>query len=114
MHVPAEQILDCIDRKKEIAVICEGKKDVAALQHFGFTDIHPLEGHALFHIVERFGKKDRVQILTDLDAEGKKLFAKLRADLSQRGVYIDNELRELLFQTELRQIEGLQNYLTRL
>jgi 5S rRNA maturation endonuclease (ribonuclease M5) len=104
-------LLDLLEDKKHIAVICEGKRDVVALKHFGFTHITMLEGHALYQVVEMFDKGSTVQILTDLDSEGKKLFSKLRADLSQRGVRIDNELREVLFKTQLRQIEGLVTYL---
>lgn len=107
-----EELLALLAEKKELPTIVEGKKDVAALRAFGFTHLIPLETRALYQVVELFDKASRVQILTDLDSEGKKLFAKLRADLSQRGVHIDNELREALFRTELRQIEGLVSYLS--
>ncbi len=49
-------------------------------------------------------------ILTDLDSEGKKLYGKLKKQLSNFGIKIDNELRDLLFKTKLRQIEGMKNY----
>ena len=106
-----DELIALLEIKKDLPVIVEGKKDVAALRAYDFRSIFPLEGHALYQVVEQFEKGSTVQILTDLDAEGKKLFAKLRADLSQRGVHIDNELREALFRTDLRQIEGLVSYL---
>ena len=50
-------------------------------------------------------------ILTDLDAEGKKLYARLNHDLQRHGVRVDNSFREFLFRhTSLRQIEGLDSY----
>lgn len=105
-----EELRGLLLEKRDVPVIVEGKKDVLALKQFGFSHITMLEGHALYQVVELFEKGSVVQILTDLDAEGKKLFAALRADLSQRGVHIDNELRDELFRTELRQIEGLVSY----
>ena len=111
MFVDRNELFVLLAEKKAVPTICEGKKDVTALKHFGFSQITMLEGHALYQVVELFEKGSTVQILTDLDAEGKKLFAKLRADLSQRGVHIDNALREALFRTDLRQIEGLISYM---
>ena len=65
--------------------------------------------------MEEVIKKDKkAVILTDLDKTGKKLYSKLNSDLSQRGVYIDNKLRNFLFRhTSLRQIEGLKDYIER-
>jgi 5S rRNA maturation endonuclease (ribonuclease M5) len=106
-----QKVLELIDSKKGLLTIVEGKKDRAALAALGFTDIVELTGKPLYAVAESIEKGSRVQILTDLDSEGKKLFSQLRADLSPRGVRIDNELREALFRTELRQIEGLNTYL---
>jgi 5S rRNA maturation endonuclease (ribonuclease M5) len=105
-----QELLELIERKKHLLTICEGKRDVAALKRLGFTDVIELDA-ALYKIVERFGKKTIVQILTDLDAEGKRLYSKLSSDLKQRGVHVDNELREALFKTQLRQVEGLYSYI---
>jgi 5S rRNA maturation endonuclease (ribonuclease M5) len=99
-----------IERKRDVPAVCEGKKDVAALRELGFSVIIELD-RPLYAVVERFEKGSTVQLLVDLDAEGKKLFALLRADLTHRGVHIDNELREALFRTPVRQIEGLASYL---
>jgi 5S rRNA maturation endonuclease (ribonuclease M5) len=93
--------------------IVEGKRDAAALRAFGFTQVVELTGKPLYAVVESIEKGATVQVLTDLDSEGKKLFSMLRADLTQRGVRIDNELRDALFTTELRQVEGLGAYLRR-
>lgn len=110
MDEAIETVLDIIAEKKDLPTICEGKRDVIALRKLGFTHIIELDG-PLYKVVERFEKKSRVQILTDLDAEGKKLYSMLAHDLKQRGVHVDNELRDALFQTDLRQIEGLTTFL---
>lgn len=109
-----ETVLELLERKKDLLTIVEGKNDVAALRTFGFTNIIELTGKPLYAVVELVEKGATVQLLTDLDSEGKKLFSMLRADLTQRGVHIDNELRDALFKTQLRQIEGLDSYVASL
>ena len=89
--IAKQEFFDLISRKKDLPTICEGKRDVAALKQLGFTRIIELNA-PLFAVVERFEKKERVQILTDLDAEGKRLYSRLSSDLKQRGVHVDNEL----------------------
>ena len=104
-------------RRKEILIIVEGKKDLAALDKLGFPDssIITLEG-PLYQTVELIASKARrVAILTDLDPEGKKLYSSLKRDLSQFGVQIDDTFREFLFRkTKLRQIEGMDSYIEKL
>ena len=56
-------------------------------------------------------KVKEVVLLTDLDDEGKKLYHELFVNLQKHGVKVDNRLRELLFKSDLRQIEGLPSYL---
>lgn len=104
-------LLKLLNSKKDVLTVVEGKKDVAALRSFGFTNVIELTGKPLYAVVELVEKGATVQLLTDLDSEGKKLFSTLRADLTQRGVRIDNELRDALFETGLRQIEGLNSYI---
>lgn len=101
-----DALLELLERKRTLVTICEGKRDAAALRTLGFTRVMMLDA-PLYKVVERFEKGSTVQILTDLDREGRKLFAKLRSDFIQRGVRVDNELREALFRTQLRQIEGI-------
>jgi len=92
-------------------VLVEGKKDKRALEECGLSNIKTLD-KPLYAIVEEVAASEKeVVVLTDLDKEGRKLYARLASDLQQRGVTIHNELRELLFRTKLRQIEGLQTYL---
>lgn len=107
---------------KNILIIVEGKKDKAALRNLGLTNVVTLEG-PLFENVERIvesisgarKKQNNAIILTDLDPEGKKLYSRLKKDLSERGVEIDDRFREFLFRkTKLRQIEGMDTYLENL
>ncbi|HIH42459.1 TPA: toprim domain-containing protein [Candidatus Woesearchaeota archaeon] len=107
-------------------VIVEGIKDKKALEDFGISNIIVLNRRPLYAVVEKVatvydkakkltGERISVIILTDLDAEGKKLYGKLNSGLQNFGVRIDNRFREFLFKhTKLRQIEGMKNYITRL
>jgi len=69
-----------------------------------------LQGRAIYEIIEDIGDKE-VAVLTDLDPKGRELYSRLKNILSRRGVKINNRLRELLFRTKLRHIEGLATYL---
>ena len=93
-------------------IIVEGKNDKIALEKLGLKNIITLK-KPLYQVAEEITVK-KIVILTDLDSAGKKIYSKLRRDLSQRGVTIDNRFRNFLFRyTKLRQIEGLANYVER-
>jgi 5S rRNA maturation endonuclease (ribonuclease M5) len=104
-----EEMLALIEKEKYSLVIVEGKKDKVALEELGFNNIIILD-KPLYEIIEQVNVK-RVILLTDLDKEGRNLYSKLKKELDKRGVVVDNRLRNLLFKTELRQIEGLTSYL---
>lgn len=99
-------------RQSGKAIIVEGPKDKAALEHFGIAVAAVLSEHPLFAVAEQVAAKNHeVVILTDLDAEGKKLYGKLVTMLQQLGVRVDHEYREfLLKETDLAHIEGLVAY----
>ena len=110
--------MDCLEYiKDEIKIlkasnkliIVEGKKDVASLKELGLKNVRQLNG-PLFETIESIEDKE-VVLLTDLDAEGKKLYSNLKRQLDRRGVRIDNKLRNLLFKTKLSHIEGLSHYI---
>lgn len=95
-------------------VIVEGPNDKASLEYFGVSRIIMVKRRAIYKIVESIPKGSHIAILTDLDSEGKKIYSMLNKEFSQRGVYIDNKLRDFLFKnTTLRQIEGLQRFVER-
>ena len=101
-------------KKENKLVIVEGINDKRALQSFGIKRVKTLSRRALYKVVEEVKDKE-VVMLVDLDNAGKKLYAKLKHEFSQRGVKVDNELRHFLFKkTRLRQIEGLRRFMERL
>jgi 5S rRNA maturation endonuclease (ribonuclease M5) len=99
-------------KDRNLIVIVEGKKDVAALKYFGIKRIKPLSKRAIYKVVEEIAENNKeCVILTDLDKEGKRLFRLLNHDLNQNGVRVNKKFREFLFRyTKLRQIEGLVTY----
>lgn len=108
-----EKILGLLDevKRKGFLVIVEGVKDKRALESFGVTKVVTLK-KPVFAVVEEVAARSKdVVVLTDLDAEGKKLYGSLVAGLQRKGVRIHNKLRNALFTSKLRQIEGLPSYL---
>jgi 5S rRNA maturation endonuclease (ribonuclease M5) len=102
-------------RKSGRPVIVEGRKDAAALEAVGLRDVIALDQRPLYAVAEEvMGRGRSCVVLTDLDAEGRKLYARLARDLREHGVDVDDRLRNFLFRrTELRQVEGLPRYLER-
>lgn len=103
-------------REKNTIVIVEGVKDKKALNSFGIKRVKPISKRALYKVVEETAANDKEAIiLTDLDKTGKRLFTKLNHDLCQHGVKVNKKFRGFLFKhTKLRQIEGLNTYVSRL
>jgi 5S rRNA maturation endonuclease (ribonuclease M5) len=110
----AEQIMELLDdiKRKGLLVIVEGPKDKAALEALGITNILSLK-KPLFSVVEEVASiAKEVVLLTDLDEEGKKLYHELSSALQRHRVKVNNLLREFLFKTKLRHIEGLPSYIS--
>lgn len=111
----AEEFLSIISKAahRNVAVIVEGKRDRAALEKLGLAGsrIFVLNKTPLFAVAEEVASVSKeAAILTDLDAEGRKLYGKLSTLLQRLGIKIDNALRDFLFKhTQLRQIEGITN-----
>ncbi len=101
--------------EEQPVIIVEGPKDKASLAKLGLENIITLKGKPLYKVVERIAQAtNECIILTDLDQEGKKIYARLRSDLQKHGVKVDDRFRHFLFkQTDLRQIEGLFRYVQR-
>jgi len=113
MMEESEQIKELLEeiKSKNLLVIVEGIKDVRALNALGIVNVMSLK-KPLFAVVEDVASKEKeVVLLTDLDEEGKKIYHELSVNLQKFGVKINNHLREFLFKTQLRQIEGLATYL---
>jgi 5S rRNA maturation endonuclease (ribonuclease M5) len=97
-------------KKEKILVLVEGIKDKKALEGLGIKKIKMIQRKPLYKVIDEINEKE-VVILTDLDKEGKRLYSKLRSALQRKGVKINNEFRNFLFKTELRQIEGLTRHI---
>ncbi len=112
-----KELMRLAEKYSNTPIIAEGAKDRKALQQLGFKRIYTLKkslAAAAEEFIERLDKNNECLILTDLDSEGKKLYAKLNSELSQKGAKINNELRHFLYKhTKLRQIEGIINYINR-
>lgn len=117
MRMKSGELHDWLVKLRESgkAIIVEGPKDRAALEHFAVPVTAVLSEQPLFAVAERIAASHRdAVILTDLDAEGRKLYAKLVPILQRLGVRIDGSFREFLFrETELAHIEGLVTYAAR-
>ena len=107
-----EQLLDALEENREKLTIVEGKNDRRALERFGFRNVRTLN-KPLYQIVEEIDAEE-VLILTDLDAHGRKLYHYFFHECARRGIKVNNQLRQLLHFSEVRQIEGLSRYLERM
>ena len=97
----------------ETCFVVEGKRDAEALDRLHVQDVREVDTNLyLFseRLAEDYGK---AAILTDLDKEGKKLYGKLRGYLARLGVRLNDAPRDALWQTGLRQVEGLSGYIAR-
>jgi len=91
-------------------IIVEGAKDKAALKELGIRNVLQMKG-PLYKIVDQVKEKECI-ILTDLDKEGKKLYATFKKALERNHVKVNDAFRNFLFKnTSLRQIEGLTTYI---
>lgn len=108
---PKDEFFKIIENLKNsgMPIIVEGKKDRAALEKIGLSNITELSKKPLFRVVEEIAdSNDECAILTDLDKKGKELYGKLDSDFQRYGVKINNRLRDFLFRhTKIRQIEGI-------
>lgn len=114
MHPEAQlAVLEEIEqlRISNTVIIVEGKKDKAALQLFGITNILELSKQSLAALIDNLAAEKECIILTDLDKEGRKLYGRLSQGLEKRGVRLNKKFRNFLYtQTKLRNIEGLKHY----
>ena len=105
-----------IEKAKSCFIIVEGKKDKLALEELGFKNIFIINetGKSLNEKVEEIetiGRKQKVCILTDFDKKGKKLYLRLKSELSKRKVRLDNCFRGMLLKLNISHIEGLSKFM---
>lgn len=113
-------MLDWLQKLKDSdkIIIVEGIKDIDALVRLGLprSRIRRLN-KAAFAVAEDLAKEGvrETIILTDLDKEGKKLYASLKTNLTRNGVKVDSFFREFLFRnSDLSHIEGIATYFSHL
>lgn len=113
----AIELLQAEENTGNSIILVEGKKDKKAIERLGLKNILCVNNancslSGLFGFVEGIDRNIKeAAILTDLDKEGKRIYHKLKQLLQARRIKINDKLRNALFKTELRQIEGLYNYL---
>lgn len=95
----------------DYVMIVEGAKDMKALENVGFSRIYILHmnGVTLKERVEQIAaeldkKVDKVCILTDLDAKGKKLYMAAKDLFQEYGVKLDSSFRGLLLKARLEHV----------
>ncbi|HLC72241.1 MAG TPA: toprim domain-containing protein [Candidatus Nanoarchaeia archaeon] len=97
--------------KEQLLILVEGESDKIALESLGIKNIKLVAQQPFYKVAESIQEKEII-ILTDLDAEGKKLFSKLNQYCQQHGIKVDNKPRDFLFKhTTLSHIEGITHYL---
>ena len=118
MHLSAGKIEKEIEKAEGSLIVVEGKKDKAALQQLGFTNIFVINetGKSLSETIEEIESivrqnKNKACILTDFDKKGKSLYMTLKSKFSERGVRLDNSLRSMLLKMRISHIEGLSSFL---
>lgn len=74
--------------ERDVLIVVEGLKDERSLRSLGVKKVMVLKG-PLFSVVERLVGEDEVVILTDLDAQGRKLFSILKRDAQRLGVRVN-------------------------
>ena len=106
-----------LERYKDCSVIVEGKRDAAALRTLGLQRVYILNEHqgALRERIERIAtrltSKEPVCVLTDNDAEGRKLIAQILPILHELGIPTDQAFRRAVHKAGLSHIEGLATFL---
>ncbi|MBI2668722.1 toprim domain-containing protein [Candidatus Woesearchaeota archaeon] len=99
-------------QEQETPIIVEGINDKNSLEKLGLANILLLN-KPVYELIEQFPRNE-VIILTDFDQAGKKLYAKINHECSQRGIRVNNQLRHFLMrETGVKHIEHLYSFIQR-
>jgi len=102
-----EDLINEIIRSKKL-VIVEGPKDVAKLEKLGISRVISLSRMPLCAFCEKLSQEhDEVILLMDNDVEGKKLYSKLKAELTRLRIKINPKEQKFLTQLKISHVEGL-------
>lgn len=100
-------------KESEAIIVVEGKRDIIALENLGIPKQRIFRlNDAVFACAEELAAREKeIIILTDFDAEGKKLYGSLSKDLASLGAKVDRYFREFLMKnTPLSHIEGIDTF----
>ena len=101
-------------KKENLLIVVEGKKDKSALEQIGLKNIFVLneDGKSILIKIEEISQKDEeCIILADFDKKGKEIYKLVKSELLQKGVKLNNKLRNLLLMAHLSHIEGISTFL---
>ena len=101
-------------KKENLLIVVEGKKDKSALEQIGLKNIFVLDenGKSLLIKIEEISQRDKeCIILTDFDKKGKEIYKLVKSELLQKGITLNNKLRNLLLKSHLSHIEGIFTFL---
>ena len=98
-------------KDSETLIIVEGETDEEALAFFGIPNVESMNGKPLYMIVEDISEEhSEVILLTDLDKAGNNHHSRLRRELNQCGVQVDDRFRKYLAHIGLAHVQGLKTY----
>lgn len=104
---------------QDVPIIVEGKKDVEALKSLGVERkiIKIKRGKSIFRIIEELrGEHEKVIILTDWDASGRRLCYKIKKACECNIIEYDVEYRKTLIKflkKEVKDVESIPAFVKR-
>ena len=95
--------------RSEKVVIVEGKRDVARLKKLGVSKVISLSRMPLCAFCEKIAKThNEVILLLDNDFEGKKIYSKLKDELSNLGIKTNPKYQKKLAKLKISHVEGIK------
>lgn len=95
--------------RSEKNVIVEGKKDVARLKSLGVSKVISLSRMPLCTFCEKIAQNhNEVILLMDNDVEGRKLYSRLKLELSNNGVKTNPKYYKKLAKLKISHVEGIK------
>lgn len=95
---------------KDKPVIVESGREKRVLETLKISNIYTLT-KPLSKIAETIAKKNRECILLlDTDKRGQDLYTRVKTELEQQHVKIDQRFEQFIFHTKLKRIEGIFTY----
>mgnify|MGYP000748821025 CR=1 FL=1 len=111
---PLDQLRNFFEHLKlastDRAVLVEKPSVKRMLEARGVKNVFVLK-EPLFELAEEIASKSKECIvLLDVDSRGEKLYRKVKAELENAGVKIDQRFRNFIYHIEAKTVEGLISY----